>query len=119
MSAQRDLPAEAGAEADAIRMADLTENEGADIGELHGKELLDPDDWEPRRGVNPVVVALVAAGVAAVAVVGLKIAYDRRRSASGYRRALHQLEDARDALISAAAELPERGREVLHRVARR
>ncbi|WP_112134500.1 hypothetical protein [Glycomyces dulcitolivorans] len=124
MARQKDLIdefTEPGAEADAIRMSDIAGGEGADIGELHGKDLLDEDEWgpEPRRGVRPIVVAVAAAGIAAVAVVALKIAYDRRTKAHGYRKALEQLEEARDSLISAAAELPERGREVLHRVTRR
>ncbi|RRR99388.1 hypothetical protein [Glycomyces terrestris] len=123
MAKQKDAAPEAAepaTETDAIRMSDLA-NEGADVGELHGKELLDAEEWErePRRGIRPVVVAVAAAGVAAVAVVAIKIAYDRRSRAHGYRKALEQLEEARDTLLSAAAELPERGREVLHRVTRR
>ncbi|GAA2268833.1 hypothetical protein GCM10009853_022820 [Glycomyces scopariae] len=124
MAKQKDLSdeiAEPGAESDAIRMSDITGGEGADIGELHGKELLDEDVWapEPRRGVRPVVLAVAAVGVAAAAVVALKIAYDRKHRSHGYRKALEQLEDARDALLSAASDLPERGREALHRVTRR
>ncbi|GAA1660249.1 hypothetical protein GCM10009830_01630 [Glycomyces endophyticus] len=110
-----------GAEADAIRMSDIAGGEGADIGELHGKELLDEDVWqpEPRRGIRPIVAAVAVAGIAAVTVVAIKLAYDRHHKTHGYRRALEQLEDARDSLMSAAAELPERGREALHRVTRR
>ncbi|WP_199042612.1 hypothetical protein [Glycomyces salinus] len=68
---------------------------------------------------RPVIVAAVAAGAAAAVIVGAKIAYDRRKSASIRTKALDQLEDARDALISAASELPEQGRAILHRVTHR
>ncbi|MQM27474.1 hypothetical protein [Glycomyces albidus] len=116
-----DANAEPAVESDAIRMSDIAGGEGADIGELQENEAFDEDVWqpEPKRGIRPIVVAVAAAGIAAVAVVAVKIAYDRRSRAHGYRKALDQLEDARDALLSAAAELPERGREVLHRVTRR
>lgn len=67
---------------------------------------------------HPVVVAAVTAGVAA-AVVGVKIAYDRRKAARSRNRVLHHLEDARETLLAVAAELPERGRAVLHRATRR
>ena len=110
--------ADPGTESDAIRMSDIAGGEGADIGELQENEPSDEDVWqlEPKRGVRPVVVAVAAAGIAAVAIVAVKIAYNRRSRAHGYRKALAQLEDARDALMSAAADLPERGREVLQRV---
>lgn len=116
-----DTSAEPAVESDAIRMSDIAGGEGADVGEPQENELMEEDVWqpEPKRGVRPVVVAVAAAGLATAAVVAVKIAYNRRRKASVYQRALDQLEDARDALLSAAAELPERGREALHRVTRR
>ena len=116
-----DASAEPAVESDAIRMSDIAGGEGADIGELQENEPTDEDIWqpEPKRGIRPIVVAVAAAGLAAVAVVAVKAAYNRRHKARGYRKALEQLEDARDALLSAAAELPERGREALHRVTRR
>ena len=62
---------------------------------------------------------MVAVGAVAAAVVGVKIARDRRKSEKVYIRAARQLEDARDSLFAAAAELPERGRAVLDRVTHR
>ncbi|WP_205323704.1 hypothetical protein [Glycomyces sp. YM15] len=67
---------------------------------------------------HPGVVAAVAA-VAAAAAIGIKVAYDRRKSTKVRNRVLHQLEEARETLAAVAAELPERGRAVLHRVANR
>ena len=102
-------------ETDALRLSDL-ENEAvpAELDEAYAP---DEDLWPAppnvRRGLALAAVGVV---VVAAAVIGGKIAYDRRKSAKGYRRAVAALEDARDALLSAAAELPERGREVLHRV---
>lgn len=66
-----------------------------------------------------VVVAVAAVGAVAAAVVGAKIARDRRKSEKVYVRAVHQLEDAKDSLFAAAAELPERGRATLERVTHR
>ncbi|WP_026931784.1 hypothetical protein [Glycomyces tenuis] len=83
-----------------------------------GPEAVAPDLVGVARP-RPVVIAAVVAGVTAAAVIGAKIAYDRRRSAKGYKQVVHQLEDARDALIAATAEMPERGRAALRRMARR
>lgn len=66
-----------------------------------------------------VIVAAVAVGAVAAAVIGVAVARDRRKSEKVYTRAVRQMEDARDALASAASELPERSRAVLHRVTRR
>ncbi|HEU5128157.1 MAG TPA: hypothetical protein VFU12_09225 [Glycomyces sp.] len=66
-----------------------------------------------------VIVAAVAVGAVAAAVIGVKIARDRRKSEKIYTRAVRQLEDARDTLAAAASELPERSRAVLHRVTHR
>lgn len=116
MRTQQDPPdtaAEAAAETDALRLSDLS---GRDAGFDDGFDGdFDADDSGPGAG-RVVVLAVVAAGVAAVAVIGLKIALDRRKSSRRYRRAVRGIEDARDALLSAAAELPERGRDVLQRV---
>lgn len=95
----------------------------------------EPDqEYEERRGVilvekgrelagslnsRQVIVTAVVASAVAAAVIGAKVAYDRRRSTKGYAKALHQIEDAKDALLSAAADLPEQSRAVLHRVTRR
>lgn len=68
---------------------------------------------------RPVIIAAVAAGATAAALIGIKIAYDRRKSSKGYRSAVRQLEDARDALVAAASDLPERSRAVVHRVTHR
>ncbi|WP_460546439.1 hypothetical protein [Glycomyces halotolerans] len=64
---------------------------------------------------RPVIIAAVAAGTAA-AVIGAKLAYDQRKKANGYHRAVRQLEDAKDTLIAAAFELPERSRAAVRRV---
>lgn len=114
---QPDTDTEPAAETDALRLSDIANRDSADIGDLDGPDSLDFDgtELEPsgRGGGRTLLLAAVAVGVAAVAVVGFKLAYDRRRSSRGYRQAVDHIEDARDALLSAAAELPERGREAL------
>jgi hypothetical protein len=108
-------------ETDALRLSDLAESETGPaeaLDSVHdGAYAPDEDLWPAPRSVRRgLALAAVGVVVVAAAVIGGKIAYDRRKSAKGYRRAVSALEDARDALLSAAAELPERGREVLHRV---
>lgn len=123
MKSQKDLQdigGEPASESDALRLSDIAERDAARIEEFGEPEALGPDDdelWpDARNGTRRIVFAAAAVVVVAAAVVGGKIAYDRRKSARGYHKAVSALEDARDALISAASELPERGREVLHRV---
>lgn len=108
---------EPAAETDALRLSDLADNEAIPAEPLD--EAYAPDDelWSAPRNVRRgLALAAVGAVLVAAAVIGGKIAYERRKSDRGYRRAVSALEDARDALLSAASELPERGREVLHRV---
>jgi hypothetical protein len=123
MKSQKDLPdtnAEPGVETDALRLSDIAGRDSADIGERSERDPLGWDEEGPASaamgGAGRIILGVVVVGVAAAAVVGAKLAYDRRKSARGYRKAVAQIEDARDAIISAAAELPERGREVLHKV---
>ncbi|MBO3733157.1 hypothetical protein [Glycomyces niveus] len=107
---------EAAGETDALRLSDL-ENEAVPVEALDESYAPDDDLWPaPRKVRRGLALVAVGAVLVAAAVIGGKIAYDRRKSARGYRRAVSALEDARDALLSAASELPERGREVLHRV---
>lgn len=93
-------------------------------GNLHENEPagLVEDELEiaAKDGARQILVAVAAVGIAAALVVGFKIAYDRRRSSRRYRRmVVDQLEDVRDALMSAASELPERGRDVIHQLRKR
>ncbi|WP_205325614.1 hypothetical protein [Glycomyces sp. YM15] len=121
MKSQKEMPDHGGEpadESDALRLSDLAENEGA---RMEFDEYGTDDDLWPaaRNGRRTLALAAAAVVVVAAAVVGGKIAYDRRRSAKGYQRAVSALEDAREALLSAASELPERGREALQKVKRR
>ncbi|MFG3340505.1 hypothetical protein [Glycomyces sp. NPDC048151] len=114
MKSQRDMPkpdAEPGVETDALRLSDIA---GDDRPELYEAEIHDdlPVPASEGRTARIVMIAAVV-GIAAAAAVGAKIAYDRRKSAQGYRKAVEYLDDAREALLTAAAELPDRGREVL------
>ncbi|MDA1359835.1 hypothetical protein O1R50_09390 [Glycomyces luteolus] len=120
MKSQKELAEHGGEpadETDALRLSDLAENEGARIEfDEYGT---DDDLWPvAKSGRRRLAFAAAALVLVAGAVVGGKIAYDRRRSAKGYQRAVTALEDAREALLSAASELPERGREVLQKVKR-
>lgn len=126
MKPQRDVPgtgAEPAVESDALRMSDLTNHDSPEMSEAHEKEPFGHDwnDETPtaRGGKRRIIIAAVAVGVVAAAVIGVKMAYDRRQSNRVYREAVAHLEDARDALISVASELPERSREVLQRVTNR
>lgn len=125
MKSQKDLPhtaTEPAGETDALRLSDIADADAARIEEYGEADQFDPDDdlWPVSgNGGRKIVLVAAAVVVVAAAVVGGKIAYDRRKSARGYRRAVEALEDARDALMSAASELPERGREVLQRVKHR
>jgi hypothetical protein len=69
------------------------------------------------RSVLPILVGSVAVGIAAVAIVGVQIGR-RRKSKTLLRRAAAHAEDARDALMRAAAELPARGKAAIRRVRR-
>jgi hypothetical protein len=125
MKSQKDLPhtaTEPAGETDALRLSDIADTDAARIEEYGESDQFDPDDdlWPvSNNGGRKIALVAAAVVVVAAAVVGGKIAYDRRKSARGYRRAVEALEDARDALMSAASELPERGREVLQRVKHR
>ncbi len=121
MKSQKDLPnAEPGVETDALRLSDIAGRDSTDVGERSERDPLGWDEEGPvpgaMSGAGRIILGVVVVGIAAAAVVGAKLAYDRRKSASGYRKAIDQIEDARDAIIAAAAELPERGREVLDKV---
>ncbi|MDN3242504.1 hypothetical protein [Glycomyces tritici] len=111
--------AEPGVETDALRLSDIA---GRDSVEMYENEPYDDEEalvTESGSRTGRIVMILAVAGIAAAAVVGAKIAYDRHKSASGYRKAVEHLEDARDAIMSAAGELPERSKAVLHRVTHR
>lgn len=122
MKSQQDPPrsnAEPGVETDALRLSDIA---GRDSVEVPEHEPYDDEEalvTESGSRTGRIVMILAVAGIAAAAVVGAKIAYDRHRSATGYRRAVAHLEDARDAIMSAAGELPERSRAVLQKVTNR
>jgi hypothetical protein len=126
MKSQKDLPetgTEPASESDALRLSDIADRDAGRLEEVEEAGEFGADDelWPVANGGGRKAVVLAAAAVVVVAaaVVGGKIAYDRRKSARGYKRAVAALEDARDALMSAASELPERSREVLHRVRNR
>jgi hypothetical protein len=122
MKSQRDQPhaaVEPADETDALRLSDIADRDAARIEEYDRADALSPDDdlWPVASGgSHRIAFAAAAVVLVAAAVVGGRIAYKRRKSARGYQKAVEALEDARDALISVASELPERGREVLHRV---
>jgi anti-sigma-K factor RskA len=115
-----DISGEPATESDALRLSDIADRDAARIEEFDAAQAPGTDDEElwpvARNGSRRIAIAAAAVVVVAAAVVGGKIAYDRRKSARGYHKAVAALEDARDALISAASELPERGREALQRV---
>jgi hypothetical protein len=67
------------------------------------------------RSVLPIIVGTVAVGIAAFAVIGVRL-HRRRTSKTLFSRAAGQAEDAIDALAHAAAELPERGKAAARRV---
>lgn len=69
------------------------------------------------RSVLPILVGSVAVGVAAVAVIGVRLGR-RRKSKTLLRRAAARAEDAREALVHVAAGLPERGKAAVRRVRR-
>lgn len=126
MKSQKDLQdtgTEPASESDALRLADIAGRDAAQLEETDESDAYVADDDElwpvAKIGGRRMVAAAAAVVVVAAAVVGAKMAYDRRKSNRGYHKAVAQLEDARDAIISAAAELPERGREVLDRVRNR
>jgi hypothetical protein len=123
MKSQKDRPdtgAEPGVESDALRLSDISGRDSAEIDEVPEEEPLGYDEdgyvYDGRGGLRPVFMAVAVVGLAAAAVIGAKIVRDRRRSNHGYRKALGHLEDAKDALVSAASELPERSRDVLQRI---
>ncbi|SDD47983.1 hypothetical protein [Glycomyces harbinensis] len=123
MKSQKDSPgtnAEPAFESDALRLSDIAGRDAAEIARKRGNEpdhlIEDEQEIAAKDDARQIVLAVVAVGVAAAVVIGLKIAYDRRKSQRGYRKVVGQLEDAREALLSAASELPERGREALHQL---
>lgn len=121
MKSKRDMPkpdSEPGVETDALRLSDV---EGKDRVDLYEDEPYEDAVLVPASESRTARIIMIAAvvGLAAAAAVGAKIAYDRRKSARGYRKAVDYLDEAREALLSAASELPERGREVLQRVTHR
>lgn len=69
------------------------------------------------RSVLPILAGSVAVGIAAVAVIGVRLSR-RRKSKTLLRRAAAHAEDARNALAHAAAGLPERGKAAVRRVRR-
>ncbi|MCH7230183.1 hypothetical protein L0U85_04795 [Glycomyces sp. L485] len=119
MASHEDFPNEDTAPEPVQSLSDEPGDEGAQVDRTldglveQGQDLLQA--VKPRQ----VIVAAVAVGAVAAAAIGAKIAYDRRKSEKVYTTAVHQLEDARDALVAAASELPERSRAVLHRVTHR
>jgi hypothetical protein len=123
MKSQRDTTprdVEPGVESDALRLSDIAGDDRVEVYETEPHLDEDPPASSPERRTARIVMIGVAIGLAAAAAVGAKIAYDRRKSAHGYRKAAAEyLDDAREALLSAAAELPERGREALQRVTHR
>lgn len=137
--------AEPGVETDALRLSDIAGRDSAaqDSAALDGTDLPENEPFaEEEEALMPdqgnrtgrIIMVLAVAGIAAAAVIGAKIAYDRHKSASGYQKAVAHLEDAREAIMSAAGEhfeeardaiksaageLPERSRAVLHKVTHR
>ncbi|WP_205326370.1 hypothetical protein [Glycomyces sp. YM15] len=81
-------------------------NDGTD-GSLGGRDLI--------RSVPAIVVGSVAIGIAAVAVIGVRL-NRRRKSKTPLGRAAAQAEDAMDTLVHAAAGLSERGKAAVRRV---
>jgi hypothetical protein len=79
----------------------------------------EPDEYrggnDVLRSVLPIIVGSVAVGIAAVAVIGVQL-HRRRTSKTLLRRAAGQAEDAMDALVHAAAGLPERGKAAARRI---
>jgi hypothetical protein len=79
----------------------------------------EPDDdrgaRDVLRSVLPILVGSVAVGIAAVAVIGVQL-NRRRTSKTLLGRAAAKAEDAMDALVHAAAGLPERGKTAMRRV---
>jgi hypothetical protein len=69
------------------------------------------------RSVLPMLVGSVAVGIAAVAVIGVRLGR-RRKSKMLLRRAADHAENARNTLVHAAAGLPERGKAAVRRVRR-
>lgn len=104
-----------GAESDALRLADISGRDSVGTPEVDpdGDFEFDLSDPPSRGNMRLLVLTLAVAGVAVGAVVGGKILYERRRSDRLYRRAVTNLEHARDALVSVASELPERGRDAI------
>lgn len=92
-------------------------------------EQLPADDWHDHesdddrverdvfRSILPILVGSVAVGIAAAAIIGVQLSR-RRTSKTILKRAAAQAEDAMDALVHAAAGLPERGKAAVRRVRR-
>ncbi|MEU6859276.1 hypothetical protein AB0B28_10455 [Glycomyces sp. NPDC046736] len=103
------------AESDALRLSDISGRDSVgtpDVDPDADFEFELPDPTSHGR-VRLLLIAVAVAGVAVGAVVGGKMLYERRRSDRLYRRAVANLEHARDALVSVASELPERGRDAI------
>ena len=96
---------------------------GTDGERSHAEDWQDdgPEDRHGRKDVMrsalPILAGSVAVGIAAVAIIGVQLGR-RRKSKTLLRRAAAHAEGARDALIHAAAGLPERGKAVVRRVRR-
>ncbi|THV23509.1 hypothetical protein [Glycomyces paridis] len=116
----RDDEAVPGVEADALRLSDMEGRERVDMTSYRGWT---PDDDAPPPHASVcrarLVLIGVAVGLAAAGALAVKLAYDRRKAEQGHRLVVAHLEDARSALVSAAGEIPELGREVIDRVRRR
>ncbi|MCD0442418.1 hypothetical protein LO763_02110 [Glycomyces sp. A-F 0318] len=135
MTSQKDSPdqgAQPAFESDALRLSDIAGRDAAEVRGVDDREppglVEDEQEIAARDNIRGIVLAVAAVGVAAAVVVGLKIAYDRRKASHRYRRMVAghfhdakdsvagHLGDARDSIVSVASELPGRGRDVLHQL---
>lgn len=119
MSPKKDFPSEDGNPESASSDSGKGAEDDGQVDRMVGGLVDHGQDLVHAAKSRSVVVAAVAIGAVAATAIGIKIAYDRRKSATLYNKAVSQLEDAKDTLIAAAAELPERSRAVLHRVTNR
>lgn len=137
----RDEGAEPAYESDALRLSDIAGRDAAETAEPPGL-VEEEQEIAARDGARRIVLIVAAVGAAAAVVVGLKIAYDRRKASQRCRArvggrlhdakdsvavhfgdakdaVVHRLGDARGSVVSAAAELPGRGRDALHHLTHR
>lgn len=119
MASHEDFPNEDTATEPVQSLSDEPGDDGAQVDRALGGLVEQGRDLLQAVKSRQVIVAAVAMGAVAAAAIGAKIVYDRRKSEKVYTKAVHQLEDARAALVAAASELPERSRAMLHRVAHR